>query len=617
MPRFFRKALVLLTAIVLVTGLLVTCVSNRFEQFVDTPLVLNFIETTDVHGAIFPYDFITGRPMTASMAQVATFVAAQRAAGNEVILMDNGDSLQGQPTVYYYNFIKTDVTNIWTDTLNFLKYDVVSVGNHDIEAGHPVYDKMEAELNMPYICANIVDAESGEPYFPPYAIITRQGVKIAVLGLTEPGIAHQLPNQFWSGMEIIDMVETARKWIPIIQEEEAPDLIVGLFHAGVDYTYGGATADTVGNESGSQLVVERVDGFDFIFVGHDHAGWDGKGWDPVAKVKVDVKDPAGNVVPIYGANAGATNVASVTVTMQWNRETKAWAKTVAGALVPMAGLAADPEFVAHFEPAKAELLAWVQRPIGAMVGRVTSHDALFGDSAFVDLIHRIQFEVCADPANGLKPARISFAAPLDQNAFLPTTTDGTILVRDMFSLYKYENFLYTMELTGQQIKAYMEYNYAQWMNQMASENDHLINFSKAADGSLVFNARYNTYDTVAGIRYTVDVSKPAGSRVTIAGFMDGSAFSLTETYTVAINSYRGSGGGNHLTRGAGLDAGVLRRLELVTSTTTKDLRYYMLRWFEKQTGPITVATDNNWRVIPETWAAAGRIKSFPLLYPTP
>ena len=184
--------------------------------------------------------------MTASMAQVATFVAAQRAAGNEVILMDNGDSLQGQPTVYYYNFIKTDVTNIWTDTLNFLKYDVVSVGNHDIEAGHPVYDKMEAELNMPYICANIVDAESGEPYFPPYAIITRQGVKIAVLGLTEPGIAHQLPNQFWSGMEIIDMVETARKWIPIIQEEEAPDLIVGLFHAGVDYTYGGATADTVG-----------------------------------------------------------------------------------------------------------------------------------------------------------------------------------------------------------------------------------------------------------------------------------------------------------------------------------------------------------------------------------
>lgn len=624
MFRFRRKGLVVLTALLLTVSLLFSCASNKFDKFVEEPLLLSFIGTTDVHGAIFPYNFITGQPMATSMAQLATFVAGQRASGKEVVLLDNGDSLQGQPPVYYYNFIKTDVPHIWTDVLNYLGYDAVTIGNHDIEAGHDVYDKMAAELDMPFISANIVHADSGKPYFAPYTIIRRQGVKIAVLGLTEPGITHQLPYQFWSGMDVLDMVETARKWIPIIQEKEKADLIVGLFHAGVDYTYNGATADTPKNESASQLVAERVDGFDFIIVGHDHQGWDGKGWDPVTKTKVDVKSPSGKIVPIFGANANVQNVASIDVEMRWDPASKSWIKAISGQLVPMKDVPADTAFMAKFGPYKDEMVAWVERPIGSMSGKMTSHDALFGDSAFVDLIHRIQLEICADPSNGLKPARISFAAPLDQNAFLPTTNDGRILVRDMFSLYKYENFLYTMELTGKQIIDYMEFNYGKWMNTMADENDHLIAFAKDAGGNPVFNARYNSYDTVtraynydsvAGIRYTVDVSKPMGARIAVQGFVDGSPFNPAETYTVAINSYRGSGGGNHLTTGVGLPLKTLQQLELVTSSTIKDLRYYMLTWFEKQAGTITIQTDNNWKVIPETWAAKGRAKSFPLVYP--
>lgn len=619
------KTLKALITITMVISLLVSCASNKFEQFAEKPLVLNFIETTDVHGSIFPNDFITGKTLDASMYQVASYVSEQRASGKEVVLLDCGDSLQGQPPVYYYNFIKTDVPHIWTEVLNYLKYDAATVGNHDIEAGHDVYDKMTKGLKMPFICANVVQEKSGEPYFQPYAIIERQGVKIAVLGLTEPGITHQLPQQFWSGMDVLDMVDTAAKWVPIIQKKEKPDLIIGLFHAGVDYSYGGATAETKNNESGSQLVAERVEGFDLILVGHDHTGWEGKGYDPVSKTKIDVKSPSGKVVPIFGANAGAQNVASVNVELQWDAASKSWIKNISGGLVDMKGRPADPAFAAKFDPAKKEVMDWVERPIGSMAGKMTSHDALFGDSAFVDLVHRIQLEICADPASGLKPARISFAAPLDQNAYLPTTADGRILVRDMFSLYKYENFLYTMELTGKQIKDFMEFNYGKWMNTMVDANDHLIAFSKGADGKPVFNARYNSYDTVtraynydsvAGIKYTVDVSKLMGSRIEILGFVDGGAYSMTEKYTVAINSYRAAGGGGHLTTGSGLDLKTLQRLELVTSSTTRDLRFYMLTWFEKQVGPITVTTDNNWKVIPEDWAAAGREKSFPLVYPT-
>jgi 2',3'-cyclic-nucleotide 2'-phosphodiesterase/3'-nucleotidase len=287
-------------------------------------------------------------------------------------------------------------------------------------------------------------------------------------------------------------------------------------------------------------------------------------------------------------------------------------------------VAADSAFLAKFEPAKADLMAWVERPIGKMVGKITSDEALFGDSAFVDLIHRIQLELCADPAMGLKPAQISFAAPLDSTAYLPTTADGTIKVRDMFSLYKYENFMYTMDLTGEQIKKFMEFTYGNQFATMTGPADHLISFKMDKDGKLIFNPRYNSYDTttaaynydsVAGIKYTVDVSKPIGSRITIMSMSDGKPFETGKTYSVAINSYRGSGGGGHLTKGVGLPAEDLQKLKLVTSSTTKDLRFYMLKWFEKQTGPITVTRDDNWKVLPEDWAAAGKVTDYPLLYP--
>ncbi len=622
MRKAFRAAFMALAVFALAASI-ASC-AHPFDKFAEVPLKITFVETTDIHGAIFPYNFITGKALDTSMAQVATLVAENRAKG-DVVLLDNGDVLQGQPTVYYYNFQKTDVPHIWGEVLNYLQYDVATIGNHDIEAGHPVYDKLVKEVQAPMICANIVKEGTDEPYFPPYAVITRQGVKIAILGLTQPKITEQLPKAFWAGMDVLDMVETAKKWVPIIQEKEKPDILIGLFHAGVDYTYGGQTADTPKNENPSQLVVERVTGFDFIFVGHDHAGWDGKGYDPVAKTKtVDVKDPSGKVVPIYGGLAGAAAIPVVEISLQWDKKAKSWTKSLTGSLTALKGVAADAAFLAKFEPAKAELMAWVERPVGKMVGKITSDEALFGDSAFVDLIHRIQLELCADPAMGLKPAQISFAAPLDSTAYLPTTPDGTIKVRDMFSLYKYENFMYTMDLTGEQIKKFMEYTYGNQFGTMTGPTDHLISFKMDKDGKLIFNPRYNSYDTttaaynydsVAGIKYTVDVSKPIGSRIAIISMSDGKPFETGKTYSVAINSYRGSGGGGHLTKGVGLPAEDLQKLKLVTSSTTKDLRFYMLKWFEKQTGPITVTRDDNWKVLPEDLAAAGKVTDYPLLYP--
>ncbi len=585
---------------------------------------LTFIETSDIHGAIYPYNFITAKPAATSFAQVASLIKEERSvADSEVILLENGDVLQGQPTVYYYNFEKTDGPHIWSQAVNFLGYDAVSVGNHDIEAGHAVYDKLYEEMQAPVLCANAVNPD-GTPYFQPYAVIERGGVKIAILGMITPKIPDWLPPQFWTGMQFEDMVQTAKKWVPIIQEKEHPDLLIGLFHAGVDYTYGNVTRDTPNNENASQLVAEMVPGFDLIFVGHDHQGWAGQGWDPVNKKKIDVKDPNGKVVPIYGSLNSARNVAVVKMNLTWNDQTQSWDKAVRGGLVDMTKYQPDPDFVAKFQPMFDEIKTWVDRPIGTMDGVISTRESMFGDSAFVDLIHRIQLDLSKDPNLGLKPADISFVAPLSADAKIPSSADGTLYVRDMFNLYVYENFLYTMTLTGQQIKDFLEYSYQYWFDTMPNEETpHCIPERQGRQTDIrqpqqhaMTATRYYNYDSAAGINYVVDVSQPAGNRVSISCMSDGRAFNPDATYTVAINSYRGSGGGGHLELGAGLDKAIILSMKLVNGATTKDLRYFLLKWFEKQEGPITVMPIGNWEVIPTDLAALGEKTDFPLLYPS-
>ena len=149
---------------------------------------LKIIETTDTHGAIFPYDFKNMKPNNHSLAQVYTYVEQQRDDTTQaVVLLSDGDLLQGTPAVYYYNFEKPDEPHLYAQVMNYMKYDAGSVGNHDIETGHHVYDKFVKELNFPWLSANSVDVKTGKPYFKPYTVIERKGIKIAILGQITPG----------------------------------------------------------------------------------------------------------------------------------------------------------------------------------------------------------------------------------------------------------------------------------------------------------------------------------------------------------------------------------------------------------------------------------------------
>ena len=173
---------------------------------------------------------------------------------DNLILLENGDILQGQPTCYYYNYIATKERNVAADVVNYLKYDAQTFGNHDVETGHAVYDKWIKELNCPVIGANIIDTKTQAPYVKPYIILNREGVKIAVLGMITPAIPNWLAENLWSGLRFENMLTSAKYWMKQLQEKEDPDVVIGLFHSGWD---GGIKTEEY-EEDAAQKVAQEV-----------------------------------------------------------------------------------------------------------------------------------------------------------------------------------------------------------------------------------------------------------------------------------------------------------------------------------------------------------------------
>lgn len=543
---------------------------------------ISILETTDVHGVILPYDFIEKTKSDASLAAGFTYIKQVRMLKDVTILLDNGDNLQGQPEVYYYNFIDTVSPHFGAEVMNYMQYDAGTVGNHDVEAGHAVYDRLVKEYNFPLLAANAVNARTGKPYFKPYCILEKKGIRIAVFGLVTPAIPDWLPQELYSGIEFRDMVETARLWMPVILNEK-PDLVVGLFHSGWDKEReGGQNYDPL-NENGSAAVAYNVPGFDIIFNGHDHR---------LANEKF--VNSAGDTVLILDGGSRSEKIAQADIIFSSRKVKGKKQKVISGQLINVADYKPDQEFIAKFNPQHKIIDEYVNRVIGNSSVTITSRDAYFGPSAFVDMIHSIQLEITG--------ADISFAAPLSFDVRIP---EGAITVGDMFKLYRFENFLYTMSLSGEEIQKYLEFSYSEWFNTMHGPGDVLLKFRLGKDGKPVVNngkvwlrnQPYN-FDSAAGINYTVDVSKPEGSRISISGFSDGRPFEKNKMYKVAVNSYRGNGGGGHFTEGAGIPKSELR--SRVISSTDRDLRYYILRSIEakKIVNPEPL---KNWKVIPEKW----------------
>lgn len=537
---------------------------------------LRIIETTDVHGCFFPYDFIGRKPTSGSLARVITYVDSLRQNyGDRLLLLDNGDILQGQPTCYYCNYVNPQKENLAASVINYMKYDAQTIGNHDVETGHEVYDKWIREVKCPMLGANIIDTKTGEPYLKPYQMFERDGARIAVLGMLTPGIPNWLHEHLWSGLRFEEMTSSARKWISYIKEKEKPHLIIGLFHSGYD---GGIVTEEYREDAALQVAME-VPGFDIVLYGHDHV-----------RHCETIKNNEGRSVLLLDPSSNAYFVGDAEVVLTL-KDDKVVRRSINGQISDVRNLAVDKAFMKHFQKDIDEVKHYVDRKIGKFKNSIYTRDCYFGSSAFCDFIHSLQLK--------LTGADISFNAPLTFDACIKA---GDVRISDMFNLYKYENQLYTMLLTGKEILGHLEMSYDLWVNTMKNPYDHIMLLDEHAQDDqqrrMFKNLAFN-FDSAAGIDYEVDVTKPDGQKVHILRMSNGEPFDLNKTYKVAMNSYRGNGGGLLLTQGAGIPREKLK--ERVIWESDRDQRYYLSQLIE-QMGECDPQPFNNWRFVPEDWA---------------
>ena len=559
---------------------------------------LKVIETSDVHGHFFPWDFMEGRPIKGTLVRANSYITRQRQAmGNDrLLLIDNGDILQGQPCVYWSNYVMPEDENLAAQVVNYMQYDAETVGNHDIEPGHKVYDKWIREVRCPLLGANIVheDKKNAEANpkniytgLQPYSVHYVDGAKIVVLGMLTPAIPNWLNRSIWKGIEFEEMVSCAKKWVKYIQENEKPDLLFGLFHSG--FNGGIHTPDY--DEDATEAVAKEVPGFDIIFFGHDHMlhnEW--------------VTNCEGKKVLCIDPSCYVKYIAEADITLKY-KDDKLVSKQIKGKLVNVENETIDEQMLQHFQPKIDEVKAYVARKIGRFEHPVYSREGFFGNSAFTDLIHNLQLKISG--------ADVSFNAPL---AFDNVIQAGEVTQADMFKLYRFENLMFVLRMTGEEIHKYLEFSYSLWANTMTSPDDHalLLNDASKYDQQRTGFKNYTfNFDSAAGIDYVVDLTKPVGQKVNILQMTNGEPFDESKWYKVVMNSYRANGGGELLTRGAGIPQDSLE--SRVLFHTDMDQRHYLTEKIHEM-GSVDPQPNHNWRFVPEAWARPALERDYKQLF---
>ena len=557
---------------------------NATAQPATKTVTLKVIETSDVHGHFFPYDFMEKKPIKGTLVRANTYINKQREKyGDNLLLIDNGDILQGQPCVYWTNYVMPEDENLAASVINYMKYDAETVGNHDIEPGHKVYDKWIREVRCPLLGANIVkeeyknsEANPASIYtgLKPYSVHYKDGVKICVIGMLTPAIPNWLNKSIWKGIEFEEMVSCAKRWIKYIQENERPDLIFGLFHSGLN---GGIKTDEY-EEDATESVAKEVPGFDIIFFGHDHQVHNE--W---------ITNKAGKKVLCIDPSCYVKNVAEAEITLTYKNGhlTK---KDIKGEIVSVLDEDIDQQMLSHFQPAIDKVKAYVDRKIGHFENAIYTRESFFGNAAFTDLIHNLQLQI--------SKADISFNAPLSFNTVIQA---GDVTQGDMFKLYRYENLLFVLRMTGEEIRKHLEFSYDMWGNTMTSPDDHALRLNDASQNDQQrtgFEYYTFNFDSAAGIDYEVDLTKPDGQKVKILQMTNGQPFDEKKWYQVVMNSYRANGGGELLTRGAGIPKDSLDNR--VIWHTDLDQRHYLTEEIQKL-GTVNPQPNHNWRFVPEEW----------------
>ena len=511
--------------ILVFSSLLVGCNPEEKSYSVD------FYATNDIHGSLFSEPYIEGENDIPSLSNVSYYINKKRADGENVVLMDIGDALQGDNATYYFNFVDTlsAEKHIFSRITEYIGYDALIVGNHDVETGHKVYDKINEEIDIPYLAANAINTESGKPYFKPFTILSKNGVKIAIIGMTNPNIPNWLSTQLWEGMIFKNMYPLADSIVRDVRKKERPDLVVLAIHGGV------GTKKQYDSENPAQYIASKIQGVDIIFAAHDHRKF-------IEKV-YNGKD---SILVIEGGSK-CRYLSKVEVSFK-KKGRRIYDKQISGSIVNLTKIPSDTLYNQTFKSDFEKVKAFSNAPIGYLSKDIDFNDAFYGMSDYLNLIHLVQLSAT--------DADISISAPL---CTVGRIKKGILVYSNMLELYKYENQLYVINMSGKEIIKYLEASYKLWVEKKGPS----------------FN-----YDSAAGIIYSVSKSAGDGSRVTIKSMADGSGFDENKIYKVAMTSYRASGAGGLL--GA---AGIQKEeMDSRIITKYKDIRSLIYDFTIKENG---------------------------------
>ena len=572
-----------IVSIIFVAVTLASCLGPKDGEY-----TFRILTTNDIHGRCFDSLYVSDASDNA-LTNISWYADSIRTAegADNVILLDAGDCLQGDNAAYYFNYIDTTSKHLFARMAEYIGYDAVVVGNHDIETGHKVYDRMVETIDVPFLAANALRSDNGEPYFQEYVTLRRHGLKITIIGFTNPNIKGWLSPVLWEGMTFESLIPMAQEVVDRVSAEEKPDVVIVAVHAGT------GKGDGAILESQGLDLFKSLRGVDFVVCAHDHR--------PVVHQN--------DSICLINAGSHCRNLGFGTVTLKVE-DGRVVSKTLKAELIPVDKKNVDTRMQETFRQDFEAVKVFTLKEVGQLKADLLTRDAYSGMSDYMNLIHTLSL--------GCAPAQISFAAPLTFNGFVES---GTLVYNDLFTIYPYENQLFVVRMTGKEIKDYLEYSYDAWINTIDSAQDRLLKIADRPDPRTgqkawsFINRSYN-FDSAGGLVYTVDVTKICGQRVTIQSLADGRAFDMTAQYNVAMTSYRASGGGGIMRNGAGIDTDNIAARTVAYHPEIREILYdYLMK--NGQISPEKIgdpAVVGDWKFVPETMAEKALERDMGLLF---
>ncbi|WP_284141743.1 bifunctional UDP-sugar hydrolase/5'-nucleotidase [Virgibacillus sp. LDC-1] len=475
---------------------------------------LHILYTSDIHGNAMPIIYGTNEEADLGLVKYATVAKHKKAHYENVLLLDNGDLIQGTPLMTHYVKAQADKENPMIGIMNQIGIDAAVIGNHEFNFGRQILEDAVQQSSFPWLAANILDQKTGQPYFgTPYKIKRfPNDLTVAIIGVT----THYIPN--WekpvhiAGIQFADAKATLQKWVDHIHLVEKPDLVIASYHGGIerDLISGEPTEQLTGENQGYAMAAE-IQGIDVLLTGHQHRVFTGMINDCL------VIQP-GNNGKMYGE-----------ITITFDQSEKGWKILKKEAeVVSLKGVESDRESLHYMEQIEVSTQQWLDQPIGQIDGNMEIDDpfqARVAKHPFIEFIQHVQMDAAG--------VDISVTSLLNNDA---KGFPSVVTMRDIVSNYIYPNTFAVLELTGEDICAALEKSASYFI--LDQQGNIGVNPSYESPKPQHYN-----YDMWEGIEYTINVAKPIGKRIEQVTY-HGEPLNKEKTYQVVLNNYRASGGGD-------------------------------------------------------------------------